>query len=159
MWSCLTQDITRACKMVRFNSNILGNTASEDVGQNVLLYLLEHPDTAELLLQLRSKDERKSMQYLIRLVKAEIFDMQAKSQMVFASKDMYSRYQRVVKVCEKYNIEPVPENAYKIAGIMDDDKTFSIAIVASLLEEEKKRPEMVPFEAIIDELADVSKWV
>ena len=55
-----------------------------------------------------------------------------KSEGRFSNKKMYSKYMCVQRMCEKYNILPIPDNAYKVAAVIANDDEISDAMKTDL---------------------------
>lgn len=80
---------------------------------------LEHKGLAERVY------EKKEVSFLVSLLKRKLYEVDAKRR--FNNKMDYSRYQKIMSICEEYHIEPIPENAYKIAAVTKNQhKNFGI---------------------------------
>ena len=127
MWEWLTKQTQRVLNTLGLNAHYIDVNA-EDIVQNVLINLLADENLA------RDIYENKKYRLLYTIVKREVYASEASG---FSNKMELSRFQRIMSVCSKYNIDPIPENAYKISAILDnaDDNNyeFSIASVASKL--------------------------
>ena len=125
MWNWILNELQKAVKVLHLNKNITG-VSEDDIVSNVVVYLNEHKDIATDIY------ENKKVGYLYTLVRSEIYNQKAK--MLFNNKMELSRYQRIIKVCEQYGIEPIPANAYKISALLEDNyNNFTISGVISIL--------------------------
>lgn len=128
MWEWLLQELKKASKEVTTNKHY--GIERDDVVSNVILNLYKKPELAIELYE--SKSDIKPL--LICMLKREVYAM--KSKYFNSSKGQLSRYNSIIKVCEKYNIDPLPENAYKISVLINLEKntnTYSIARVINVL--------------------------
>ncbi|MCM1231608.1 MAG: hypothetical protein NC489_15935 [Ruminococcus flavefaciens] len=128
MWNWIMNELYNACKTVGVSKS--SGAETDDVVQDVCIQLLEKKEYAKEIY-----DGRKTW-LLAKLVKAQIYE--SKSKLFFENKMELSRYQRIISVCDRYGIEPDPANAYKISAVMNE-RTYSIAMIASLLETKKRR--------------------
>ncbi len=125
MWNWILIELKKAVKAIHLNKNITG-VDEDDIVSNVAVYLCLHQDIATEIYT------DKKIGYLYKLVKTEIYEQ--KSKMLFSSKIELSRYQRIIAVCEKYGIEPIPANAYKISALLENGSAnFTISGVIALL--------------------------
>lgn len=133
MWEWISKQLYWACNCIGFNRNILGTECEEDdVVQDVCMYLYEHKDYAQKIYE---KQDR-AFPLLIRLVEARIFEYQSK--LYFDNKQEFFKFRKIMSVCEENGIDPIPENAYKVSAIIDDDRDYGIVCVSGLLKRSKK---------------------
>lgn len=120
MWEWLMQQLKSAAKSV-------GNyNDKDDIIAEVLLQLLEDKNLATKIYK------SKNVGILYAMLKYKQFELNSKYG--FENKIALSRYLRIINCCEKYGIEPVPENAYKIVALIEDfNNNFSIEGVRDLL--------------------------
>ncbi len=126
MWSWIIKELYNACQITGINKRI--GIQADDVVQDVCMQLLQNPKYAEEIY------ENEKAWLLVKLVKSQIYDSESK--LYFDNKMDFSRYQKIIAVCDEYGIEPIAENAYKISSIMDNS-SFGIPIVATLLSSKK----------------------
>lgn len=123
MWKWILDKLQQAANTIPIY--VTGITRDDIVG-NVSLYLCQNKDIAKNIY------ENKEIGLLYCLVKREIYEINSK--IYFKNKMELSRYQRIINLCEEYEIEPEPENAYKISALMNDKfSNFTISGVAALL--------------------------
>ena len=128
MWKWLlekTERIINTC--FRINRNLI-TLERDDIVQEVMLKLNLDSETAKKIYN------EKNTKLLFTIVRSEIYEAESKSN--FSNKMELSRFQRILAVCDRYGISPVPENAYKISALIDKGKNqyeFSINSVANLL--------------------------
>lgn len=126
MWAWIIEQLYCACQITGIAKS--SGAETDDVVQDVCMQLIGNPKYAKEIY------EGKKTWLLAKLVKAQIYD--SESRMYFDNKMDFSRYQRIIAVCDKYGIEPIAENAYKISSIMNNS-SFGIPIVATLLSNKK----------------------
>jgi hypothetical protein len=127
MWEWLLNELQKAVKALKVNSSIT-SVDEDDIVSIVAIYLFQNKTLATKIYN------DKNIGLLYKLVRHEIYEQ--KSKMFFENKMELSWYQRIIAVCEKYDIEPVPANAYKISALLEDtttSKNFSIAGIVDLL--------------------------
>lgn len=122
MWEWLSDNTRAILKGIKFDSRI-GD--ADDIAQETLTYLFHKPsEVAEGIYR------DKNLALLRTIIKKVIFTEAAKMNGI---KRMALTYYRTISdVCEKYGIEKIPENAYKISGLLG--KPFTIPYVISLIE-------------------------
>lgn len=98
----------------------------DDVIGNVSLYLCQHKEEACKIY----KEKKKSILY--QMLKHEIYAISGMR--VFKDKMEYSRFQRIKKICQEYNIEIKKENAYKIFALLDNSENFTINGIEHIIE-------------------------
>lgn len=134
MWEWLMQKVTEIVRM-KYKDNNIRSMQRDDVIQEIMMYLFEDKTLAEKIY----KEKKIGLLYCIS--KNVMFDLNSKD--VFKSKAERSRYLYVQKICVDWDVEPVPENAYKIVAIIRHDpnisavskkKVYTIAAVKELLE-------------------------
>lgn len=121
MWEWLNSTVRELVRLYRINSS-LGD--KDDISQEVLMYLNNDIPLAKKIYE----EENKCLLYTI--IKKIIFRESAKSKGF--KRDTLTHYNRIISVCEKYNIEPTPENAYRIAEIINESN-YSIVYVKTVL--------------------------
>lgn len=99
MWETLLSE----CSKIAAN-NIRNKQDADDCIQDVMLKLMNDPDKIEQM------DENALRGYLKKLIKISIFEKY--SMEVAKNKTAYWRYKQISMVCEKYMIQPTPQNAY-----------------------------------------------
>lgn len=125
MWAWILKELQKAVKALPFNKALVG-VEKEDIVSLVALYLCQNQKMAKDIY------EKKNIGLLYRLIKHEIFEQESK--MCFNGTSAFSRYQRIIALCEKYDIEPIPENAYKISALLNNSfSDFTISGVVTLL--------------------------
>lgn len=124
MWEWLLKEIQRAVRALPLN---VTGADRDDVVGNVSLLLCKNYALAKDIY------ENKKVGVIYQIAKREIYDIRSK--MFFDSKMELSRYQRIIALCNNYNIEPKPDNAYKIAALMDKNNStnFTISGIITLL--------------------------
>lgn len=128
MWAWILKELQKAVKALPYNKTIVG-VEKEDIVSLVALYLCQNQKMAKDIF------ENKKISMLYRLVKREIYEQESKC--ISSYKMELSRYQRIIAVCEKYDIQPVPENAYKISALLNDvAANFTISGIFTLLSED-----------------------
>lgn len=103
----------------------------DDIRSEVCMKLLEDTKTAEKIYK------EKNVPYLRKLVNRTIYEI--RSGIYFDNKEYFSRFQRIRKICEKYSISMIEENAYKISFAMQYEnysrEEFGIKHIVKLLKE------------------------
>lgn len=135
MWDWLMETARRAVNSCNISANF-----RDDVVQETMMYFLKNEKTA------LSVYEKKEKAYVFRIVKGIIFDQTSRKS--FKDKTMLTRYNRVLEVCETYGIEPIKENAYKIAAIMNDTNYTILKI--EYLFSQRNDVEFVSYEQLIE---------
>ena len=131
-WKWFFIELKRIFRKTSVNPKCIGNDENvEDLVQDTILILLKQPNLAEKIY------EENNVNLLASIAKKQIFKSRAK--LYFSNKEAFSRYQKVLKVCEMYQIEAIPENAYKISGLIENNHHLTIALVESLLTNVKQR--------------------
>lgn len=125
MWHWIMDELQKAVNGLRFNKQYI-DVERDDIVQNVAITLLNNPELAKDIY------DNKKVGTLYVIVKREIYNNEAK--FYFENKMELSRFQRIIAVCEKHGIKPIPENAYKISAILETgNNNFTISGVESLL--------------------------
>ena len=125
MWEWLMNELKKIVYSLRVNRTIVA-VGEDDIVMEIMLYLWQDKDLAEEIYQ------NKKIGLLYHMAKKEIYE--CKSKQFFDNKMQFSWWQRVKEVCDKYNIEMRPENAYKVAAILEETSpNFNISGIASLL--------------------------
>lgn len=126
MWEWLLAELQKAVKALPLR---VEGVDKDDIVSNVALLLFENNELATDIYK-----HKKSV-LLYKLLKREIYEV--KSKRFFDNKMNMSRYQRIIDVCDEYGIEPIPENAYKIVALIDNNSgNFTISGVITLLSED-----------------------
>ena len=125
MWEWLLQELKKASKDITTNKHYM--IEKDDVVSNVILNLYKKPEVALELYE--SKSDIKPL--LICMLKREVYEM--KSKYFKSSKSQLARYNVIIKVCKKYNIDPLPENAYKISEIVNSELNSNIYSIARVI--------------------------
>lgn len=121
MWQWILDALNKAVKPLKCNKSIKDDLVSE-----AAMKLCENQELAKRIY------DKKEIGLLYQMLKFELYEMNSKCG--FENKVAFSRYLRIMDVCSKYKIEPIPENAYKIAALLDDRaNNFTISGVRSLL--------------------------
>lgn len=108
MWEWIYQEIY---KIIRYYN--LTKEDKEDIVQETINSLLDCPEEAEKIYNNRTSG---GLKLLKKHIKCSVFAYNAAQ--LFETKMDYYVYIAVLKVCEKYNISPIPKNAYKIQPII-----------------------------------------
>lgn len=134
MWETLLSE----CSKIAAN-NIRNEQDADDCIQDVMLKLMNDPD------KIRQMDENALRGYLKKMIKISIFEKY--SMEVAKNKTAYWRYKQISMVCEKYMIQPTPQNAYLIAPLMEDEQ-YTISAVERILRD--IRPRNVSLDCLIE---------
>ena len=116
MWEWLYQECLKIIK--RYN---LAKEDKDDIVQEVLLSLFDCPDNAENIYNNRATG---GYGLLKKHIKYSVFAHNA-AKYFDTSKVDYFAYLEVLNICQQYNIQPTPENAYKIAPLMNGLRNYS----------------------------------
>lgn len=114
----------------KIGSRIKNSEKIDDAIQETCMLLLQDDKLAENIYS------KKNIALLTKLLHVQLYEQTSK--LYFENKVEFVRYQKIYSVCEKYNIQPIPENAYKIAGIIDESP-YSIALVENILKDKKEK--------------------
>lgn len=114
MWEWLMANCRHAVSAIGFNKHIITCTTEDDVIQEVMMQLFEDERLANRIYS------EKNIQLLYVITKRTISTLQGRERN--QSKAEYHRFRLVESVCDKYNIEPVKENAYKITALIAAEK-------------------------------------
>ena len=125
MWEWLMTKATEIVKS-KYKDNNIRSYQRDDVIQEIMVYLFNDKPLAERIYK------EKSVGLLYRISKSVMFELKSKSEGRFSNKKMYSKYMCIQKICEKYNISPIPDNAYKIAAAIANDNEISAAMKTDL---------------------------
>ena len=123
MWEWLNSTVRDLVRLYRISSS-LGD--KDDISQEVLMYLNKELTLAEKIYT----EKNKCLLYTI--IKKIIFRESAKSKGL--KKDTLTHYNRIINICDKHGIDPTPENAYKIAELINE-ANYSIVYVRTILSE------------------------
>lgn len=144
MWEWIVTTLQQQAKPMSKMCVRMGSSA-DDIVSEVCIELLEHKELAERVYQ------GKEVGAIVSLLKRKLYELDAKNR--FNNKVDYSRYQKIMQVCEEYGIEPIPENAYKIAAITGNEhKNLGIMRIRTLLM--TKKPEIVAYECLEQIVSD-----
>lgn len=125
MWTWIMNELQKAVKALPLKKQII-SVEKDDIIQNVALTLLNNPDLAKDIY------ENKKVGVLYAIAKREIYGNEGK--LYFENKMELSRFQRIMSVCKKYEIAPIPENAYKISALLENShNNFTISGIVSIL--------------------------
>lgn len=125
MWAWILSELQKAVTALPMDSAITG-IDKDDIVSIVILYLCEDQKLAVEIY----KNQKIGLLY--QLVKCELYEQ--KSRMFFNNKMELTNYNRIMDVCQKYNIEAKKENAYKISALLEDTTAnLNITGVISLL--------------------------
>ena len=109
MWEWFVQKTTEIVRM-RYTTETIRSTNRDDVVQEVIMYLIENKDYAERIY------EQKSVAMLYRVVMNTIYRLKANDS--FLDYRQNSLLTIIHQKCDEYNIEPAPQNAYKIVAVL-----------------------------------------
>lgn len=118
MWEWLmvkTNEIVRT----KYNGTAIMSTAHDDVVQEVMLYLFENKKIADRIYK------EKAVGLLYTICKKTIYKLQSK--VVFKDHTEKVRYNLIRSICSEYEIEAVPQNAYKVVAVIQNSKNISSA--------------------------------
>ncbi len=125
-WNWFIRELKIIFWKTKINQQYTDNVENiDDMIQETIMQLLQNPKLAQTIY------EEKNLNLLTRIAKRQIF--KSTSRLHFSTKEAYSRYQKIIKVCKKYDIDPIPENAYKISALIEDNHHLTISLVESLL--------------------------
>ena len=113
--------LNNAAKHLKCNHFIKDDLVSE-----VALKLCEKQELAKRIY------ENKEVGLLYQMLRFELYQTNSKG---FDNKMAFSQYLRIVDVCTKHQIDAIPDNAYKIAAILDNATHFPISRVYNLLKQ------------------------
>ncbi len=113
--------------------HLQGTLSWEDIVLCAVEELLEETNYAKLIYS-KKDDEVEFVKKIRRCLKVSRYHAIAKLKGVNPKK--MSRMNKVYMTCENYGIPMVPENAYKVAFLINDMKIYSIPYVKSLIIEE-----------------------
>lgn len=144
MWEWIVTTLQKQAKPLQKMCCHMG-TSADDIVSEACVELLEHKGLAERVY------EKKEVSFLVSLLKRKLYEVDAKRR--FNNKMDYSRYQKIMSICEEYHIEPIPENAYKIAAVTKNQhKNFGIMTIRTIPMTEK--PEIVAYEYLEQMISD-----
>lgn len=139
MWEWIFHECERILKFYA-----LSKEDRDEILQETMVHLFDCPDVAETIYTNRSS--AKGMGYLKAQINFSVLENRASR--FFDNKRDYSAYKKVLLICEKYNIYPLPENAYKIAPLMSEPRECTIASIEKLLGSVK--PSLVSLDALVE---------
>lgn len=100
---------------------------ADDVASDVFTCLVQDKKLAKEIY------EEKKYPILYTLVKRTAY--KAHSKKYYADSKDYSRFKRIIQVCDRYNIPAIPENAYKISALIADSMgEYTIQRIVQVLE-------------------------
>lgn len=125
VWMWIMDELRKAVKALPLSKRFV-DVEKDDIMQNVALILLNDSKLAKDIY------DNKKVGALYTIVRREIYNNEAT--FFFENKMDFCRFQRIMAVCEKYGIQPILENAYKISALLETgNNNFTISGVASLL--------------------------
>lgn len=128
MWEWIMNELRKVVKALPLNDSIIG-VEKDDIVSIVIMYLCQNTDVAKRIY------ENKEIGFLYTLAKKEIYNQKGK--MFFENKQEFSRFQRIMAVCERHGIEPEAKNAYKISALLENGfANFTISRVVTLLSQD-----------------------
>lgn len=128
MWNWI---LTETNKIVNAISNSCVD--KNEIVSSVCLELTENVEKAEYIY------ENKRYGLLIKMVKGKLYEMQGNK--YYDTKTDYTRYKKIIAVCDTYDIDPISDNAYKIEALIED-KAITISMIERLLRT-KREPVVV----------------
>lgn len=115
----------------------------DDIIQETMIYLFSCPETAQ---EIYNNYSSNGLSLLKKIVNHAVLERNAYA--FFDDKRDYSIYKKVLRICEKYSIHPIPENAYKIAPLMGElNCNYTIVAIENLLNSVK--PTFVSLDALV----------
>ncbi len=129
MWEWLNKNANELVGIVKIDP-FIGDR--DDIVQETMMYLLDNQELAHKIYATKSRS------LLFNIMKKVIFRENAKA--IGLKRDTLTHLNKVAEICERYKIEKIVDNAYKISGVIDDPK-FSIVYVSTLLSNQRERPE------------------
>ena len=129
MWEWLNKNANELVGIVKIDP-FIGDR--DDIVQETMMYLLDNQELAQKIYATKSRS------LLFNIMKKVIFRENAKASGL--KRDALTHLNKVTEICERYKIEKIVDNAYKISGVIDDPK-FSIVYVSTLLSNQRERPE------------------
>ncbi len=125
MWAWILDELRKIVYSLKVNRTIT-SVDEDDIISEIVLYLCQNQNVAEDIYN------NKKISFLYSLARKEIYNQQG--QQFFNNKMEFSWWQRIKDVCEKYEIEMRPENAYKISAILEETSpNFNISGIINLL--------------------------
>lgn len=125
MIECL-EWLLKECKRIALQLSKRPEDA-DDTASEVIAYFIANKKQA------LSVYEQRNYQYLYGMIKRRLYENYSKR--FFADVKDYGRYKRIMGVCEQYDIAAVPDNAYKISALIQDNHNeYTIQNVANILE-------------------------
>ena len=130
MYKWLRQGAKESCAYVGVNTKLLEySDIEEDIIQEFCLEMIKNEKLAEKIYR------EKNMALICTIIKRLIYE--SRSSLYFNNKMDFSRYQKIERICEEYNIRIEPYNAYKISELMNCE--LSIPVIEKLLRNKKER--------------------
>lgn len=131
MWEWILQELTKQVNKI-CHGYIDEITDKEDIIAEVCEKLVAKPELAEQIYN------EKKTRYLAALLVTQLYEHSSKKQ--FDNKIDYVRYGKIKEICEKYDIQIIPQNAYKISALLNN-KELSITAIETVIK--NKKPKMV----------------
>ena len=122
MWEWLLECCRNLAHKLCLPENI-----KDDVISETILRLYKEPETAA---RIYSKKEEGLLCYLLKQARNET------NKLMFEDHRDYSRYKKILSVCNEYNIEYNENNAHIFAYILSD-KDFTISRIISVMRKQK----------------------
>ena len=148
MWEWFLEELYVICQLNGVSKT--SGAEKDDVVQDVCVRLLKAAKKdAEGEEYVREIYEKGKINLLYTLVRRVIFE--SKSRLYFDgtnARQEFSSYRKIKEVCDTYEIKAIPENAYKISELIDDEKRFSIRTVERLLHDKKQMHLSLELEAL-----------
>ena len=135
MWESLLNE----CAKIATN-NIGNSQDAEDCIQEVMIKLLN--ESQNKIIEL---DECALHGFLKKMLKISIFEKKSKE--VARNKTAYWRYKQIANVCEQNRIHPIPQNAYLIAPLMEEEQ-YTLSAVEKILND--VRPGNISLDCLYD---------
>ena len=144
MWEWIREELMIAMKSKKIPKEFEIGSDKEDIVQEICLELYKYPQYAEKIY------EEKNTMLIYGILKRQICRKTALK--FFHNVVYFTAFKYVTQCCEEFNIEAIPENAYKISVLMEYayNKKESIATVVMVLKSYKQCLDRCS----IDELCD-----
>jgi hypothetical protein len=148
MWEWIYQESKKILHYYK-----LSKEDKDDIVQDLINALFECPEEAEKIYNNRTSN---GLGLLKKRIKSSVFAYNAAQ--FFDTKSDYYVYIAALRVCDKYSISPIPENAYKISPLLYGSvpsSHCSISQIERILFVVK--PRIISLDALIDDdLIDAS---
>ena len=145
MWVWFYSSIIKMCNASKVNMHFVGcHVEPDDVTQNILMWLTEHYDKAIEIYESRSYG------FLKELVKKELYLLTSMQRFSINNQKPLFTFQKIEDTCVKYHIEFLPENAYKIAALIDRNDDMTIWSIAYMMKNQGVAPCKISTETLGD---------